>query len=71
MRFSKRLSLIPSDHKIIARFSLLRKISVAGFWERDTVIRIVVIFWVVCGMLWLLSGISLLLGLSPAIRIVF
>lgn len=68
---AQQLSRIPRDHReTLARFSVFgRGTRFSRFWERDDVIRIAKVFWIVCGLLWLLGGFSLVLNLSPAIHL--
>jgi len=63
MSGARRLARINRDHPWLARFSLFPK-----FWQRDDVVRILTMFWLFCGLLWLLSGLGLILNLSPAIH---
>jgi hypothetical protein len=60
---ARRISGIYRDHPRVARFFRVPK-----FWQRNDVICVCTIFWLFCGLLWLLGGLSLALNLSPAIR---
>lgn len=64
---SRPVSRLYSDHPRLT--GLLMFDSVKRFWSREDVIRISRIFWIVCGTLWVLSGLALIIGLTPAIRI--
>lgn len=60
---ARRIAGIYRDHPTVARFFRVPK-----FWQRNDVIRVCTMFWIFCGILWLLGGLSLALNLSPTLR---
>lgn len=57
---------MPREHKaLFLRFSLFRETALTRLFERDRFIQIARVFWIFCGLLWLVGGLLILLKLSP------
>jgi hypothetical protein len=67
---SGKIARIPREHKaLFLRLSLFGETALTRLFERDRFIQTVRGFWIFCGLLWLVSGLLILLKLSPPITL--
>ena len=67
---SGKIARMPREHKeLFLRLSPFGETALRRLFERDRFIQFVRRFWIFCGLLWLVSGLIILLNLSPPIHL--